>query len=155
MSKIPKQLLWILDYEDSLRTGNQLPTNNGNNDERNWLKQHERLLNTQKKRDKMKKLYAPREDDKPLKINRKPIQNVKLKKYKRVRRKCQKEQPDNDLALYVNFQLAWGTALKMDFPKKDRMQIIKNYRKKGLEWKLIEKETRLSRYALADQGVTS
>ena len=54
MSKIPKQILYILDYERYLKSGTKVPLANVmKGDECDWIETHKWQLDTPKKREKM------------------------------------------------------------------------------------------------------
>lgn len=146
-TKIPKQLLWILDYEDYLDHGVAM-TDEG----RAWVKLHKWQLNTPKKREKMMHWYAPSEDDEDQRKY-----NGKKKRAKSVKRpttrKRRKKRKDKRLTLYMQFELSWETTQKMGFTEKEQIQILKNYRNKGLSLDAIKNVTKIKREELIAKGV--
>lgn len=145
-TKVPKQIYWILDYERSLNHDIAM-----NDDERAWLKLHEWQLDTPEKREKMLQWYAPSEDDE---VVEKPKRKKKKTTGKKpTTRKRRKKQKDKGLALYMQLALSWETAQRMGFTEKDQIQILKNYRNKGLSLDAIKDITKIRRDELIAKGV--
>ena len=87
MSRTPKQILYILDYERYLKSGTKLPLANVmKGDECDWIETHKWQLDTAKKREKMMQFYAPSDDDDDTKRGpKKKLKKKTVKKRKQVR----------------------------------------------------------------------
>lgn len=133
MSKIPKQLLWILDYEDYLKYGVVMPL-----EAQRWVEMHKYQLDTPKKREMLMQFYAPSSGDHVIKKS-----NRKTTAKKSITRKRRKKRKDKGLALYMQFELSWETIKEMGITEKDQVQIMKNYRNKGLSLGAIEMVTKI------------
>ena len=154
-TKIPKQLLWILDYEDYLDHRIAM-TDEG----RKWVELHKRQLDTAEKREQLLHWYAPSDlDEDKRKYNGWKKGVKRLKRGKSVRsvrkpaKKRRRKRKDKELALYMRLELSWETTKRMGFTEKDEIQILKNYRDKGLSLGAIETITKIKRDELIAKGV--
>lgn len=145
MSKIPKQLLWILDYEDYLKNGTQM-TGKG----RAWVKLHKWQLDTHEKREKMMQFYAPSDNDDDTKRGPKTKPKKKpVKKRKQVRARRKKK-----MTLDEKFQLSYDMSKKF-FDDKWCQQIVQNYKTAGVSWQKVEDTTGISKEIWQEKGVKS
>lgn len=151
-TKIPKQLLWILDYERYLDHGLAMT-----DDGRAWVELHKRQLDTAKKREQLLHWYAPNDlDEDRRKYNGRKKQAKRAKSVRRVRKPAKKrrrKRKDKGLELYMRLELSWETTKRMGFTEQDEMQILKNYREKGLSLGAIETITKIKREELIAKGV--
>lgn len=151
-TKIPKQLLWILDYERYLDHGLAM-TDEG----RAWVELHKRQLDTAKKREQLLHWYAPNDlDEDRRKYNGRKKQVKRAKSVRSVRKpvkKRRRKRKDKGLELYMRLELSWETTKRMGFTEQDEMQILKNYREKGLSLGAIETITKIKREELIAKGV--
>lgn len=151
-TKIPKQLLWILDYERYLDHGLAM-TDEG----RAWVELHKRQLDTAKKREQLLHWYAPNDlNEDRRKYNGRKKQAKRAKSVRSVRKpvkKRRRKRVDKELKLYMRLELSWETTKRMGFTEQDEMQILKNYREKGLSLGAIETITKIKREELIAKGV--
>lgn len=143
MSKIPKQLLYILDYEDYLKYGTAMPK-----EAKRWVKVHEWQLDTAKKREKMMQFYAPSDDD----TKRGPKKKLKKKTVKK--RKPVRARRKRKMTLDDKFQLSYDMSRKL-FDDKWRQQIVQNYKTAGVSWQKVEDTTGISKEIWQEKGVKS
>lgn len=152
MSKIPKQLLWILDYEDYLDHGIAM-TDEG----RVWIELHKSQLDTPEKREQMLHWYAPNdlgEDQRKHNGRKKHAKREKsVRSVRKPVKKRRRKRKDKGLELYMRLELSWETTKRMGFTEQDEMQILKNYRDKGLSLGAIETITKIKREELIAKGV--
>lgn len=141
MSKIPKQLLYILDYEDYLNHGVEMPM-----EARKWIKVHEWQLDTPEKREKMMQLYAPSDDDTKRGPKAKPKKKT-VKNCKKVRSQRKKK-----MTLDEKFQLSYDMSKKF-FDDKWCQQIVQNYKTAGVSWQKVEDTTGISKEIWQEKGV--
>lgn len=151
-TKTPKQVLWILDYERHLKNGEQM-----REDCRKWVELHKRQLDTAKKREQLLHWYAPNDlDEDRRKYNGRKKQVKRAKSVRSVRKpvkKRRRKRVDKELKLYMRLELSWETTKRMGFSEKDEIQILKNYRDKGLSVGAIETITKIKRDELIAKGV--
>lgn len=152
MSKMPKQVLWILDYERHLKNGEQMRENC-----RKWVELHKRQLDTAEKREQLLHWYAPSDlDNDNRKSNGRKKQAKCAKSVRSVHKpvkKRRRKRVDKELKLYMRLELSWETTKRMGFTEKDEIQILKNYRDKGLSLGAIETITKIKRDELIAKGV--
>ena len=152
MSKMPKQVLWILDYERHLKNGEQM-----REDCRKWVELHKRQLDTAEKREQLLHWYAPNDlGEDRRKYNGRTKQVKRAKSVRSVRKpvkKRRRKRKDKGLELYMRLELSWETTKRMGFTEKDEIQILKNYREKGLSLGAIETITKIKREELIAKGV--
>lgn len=128
--KIADQLLWIMDYEEHLDTGRQMPKKG-----ERWVKQHIRQLDTPLKRAEMKEFYRP------CSIESKPFYEYQhLPKAKRQ-------------LLAQNFKSDYLKAKAMGASEDNLLQMISNYKKRGTTWRVIEDVTGYSKNELKGKGI--
>ena len=131
MSKIPKQLLYILDYEDYLKYGTAMPR-----EAKKWIELNKRQLDTPQKRVRMMHNYAPG-----------TIGKEKKKQHRRY-------LPSEERRLLNNkFEVEWQTAntLQADFDNKRKL--IELYKRKGVTWATVYEVTGHSRSTWVCWGV--
>lgn len=152
-TKTPKQVLWILDYERHLKNGEQM-----REDCRKWVELHKRQLDTAEKREQLLHWYAPNDlDEDRRKYNGRKKQVKRAKSVRSVRKpvkKSRRKRKDKGLELYMRLELSWETTKRMGFSEKDEIQILKNYRDKGLSLGAIETITKIKRDELIAKGVS-
>lgn len=151
-TKTPKQVLWILDYERHLKNGEQM-----REDCRKWVELHKRQLDTAEKREQLLHWYAPNDlGEDQRKHNGRKKQAKRAKSVRSVRKpvkKRRRKRKDKELKLYLRLELSWETTKRMGFTEKDEIQILKNYRDKGLSLGAIETITKIKREELIAKGV--
>lgn len=145
MSRLAKQLLYILDYEDYLKHGVEMPT-----EAKRWVKIHEWQLDTAKKREKMMQFYAPSDNDDDTKRGPKTKPKKKpVKKRKQVRARRKRK-----ISLDEKFQLSYDMSRKF-FDDKWCQQIVQNYKTAGVSWQKVEDTTGISKEIWQEKGVKS
>ena len=151
MSKTPKQILYILDYERYLKSGTKLPLANVmNGDESDWIETHKWQLDTAKKREKMMQFYAPSDDDDDTKRGpKKKLKKKTVKKRKQVRARRKRQ-----ITLDEKFQLSYDMSRKF-FDDKWCQQIEQNYKSAGVSWQKVEDATGISKEIWQEKGVKS
>lgn len=151
MSKIPKQILYILDYERYLKSGTKVPLANVmKGDECDWIETHKWQLDTPKKREKMMQFYAPSDNDDDTKRGPKTKPKKKpVKKRKQVRARRKKK-----ISLDEKFQLSYDISRKF-FDDNWCQQIVQNYKSAGVSWQKVEDTTGISKEIWQQKGVKS
>lgn len=130
-TKIPKQLLWILDYEDYLDRGIAM-TGEG----RAWVKLHKRQLDTPQKRVRMMHNYAPG-----------AIGKEKKKQHRRY-------LPSEEKRLLNNkFEVEWQAANSLQADFDNKRKLIELYKRKGVTWATVYEVTGHSRSTWVCWGV--
>lgn len=151
-TKIPKQVFWILDYERYLDHGLAM-TDEG----RAWVELHKRQLDTAEKREQLLHWYAPNdlgEDQRKHNGRKKQAKHAKsVRSVRKPVKKRRRKRKDKELKLYLRLELSWETTKRMGFTEKDEIQILKNYRDKGLSLGAIETITKIKREELIAKGV--
>lgn len=131
MSKIPKQLLYILDYEDYLKYGTAMPRG-----AKKWIELHKRQLDTPQKRVRMMHNYAPG-----------AIGKEKKKQHRRY-------LPSEEKRLLNNkFEVEWQAANSLQADFDNKRKLIELYKRKGVTWATVYEVTGHSRSTWVCLGV--
>ena len=131
MSKMPKQVLWILDYERHLKNGEQM-----REECRKWVELHKRQLDTPQKRVRMMHNYAPG-----------AIGKEKKKQHRRY-------LPSEEKRLLNNkFEVEWQAANSLQADFDNKRKLIELYKRKGVTWATVYEVTGHSRSTWVCWGV--